>query len=109
MATVTCQSCGQEMTARSSRARFCYGSCYRSHENKAAKARRSTWSEERRRAMYLVQKAVASGELVRGACEVCQSRTRIDAHHDDYSKPLQVRWLCRSHHRQHHANARKRA
>lgn len=26
------------------------------------------------------------------------------AHHDDYSKPLEVRWLCPSHHKLHHLN-----
>nr|DAD85891.1 MAG TPA: hypothetical protein [Siphoviridae sp. ctGdK3] len=26
----------------------------------------------------------------------------LEAHHDDYSKPLQVRWLCRRHHKQLH-------
>jgi hypothetical protein len=24
-------------------------------------------------------------------------------HHDDYSKPLDVRWFCRRHHLLHHA------
>ena len=30
-------------------------------------------------------------------CEVCGA-TKTVAHHDDYAKPLDVRWLCRSHH-----------
>lgn len=44
-----------------------------------------------------VAKAKRCGELVPAtACEECGStQHRIDAHHDDYSKPLEVRWLCR--------------
>jgi hypothetical protein len=34
-------------------------------------------------------------------CEVCKE-TNVDAHHDDYNKPLDVRWLCKKHHREHH-------
>ncbi|MCO6390547.1 hypothetical protein GTW25_05840 [Aliihoeflea aestuarii] len=48
-----------------------------------------------------VGKALNRGDLVKGACEVCgrtDAETRIDGHHDDYSKPLDVRWLCRRHH-----------
>jgi hypothetical protein len=37
----------------------------------------------------------------RQPCEVCGSLT-TEAHHDDYSKPLDIRWLCRIHHREHH-------
>jgi len=36
------------------------------------------------------------------ACgEVCGAEN-AQAHHDDYSRPLDVRWLCDTHHRQHH-------
>lgn len=46
--------------------------------------------------------AIARGKAVRRPCEVC-GNPRTDAHHDDYAKPLQVRWLCRLHHmRLHH-------
>ena len=46
-----------------------------------------------------VQSALKSGALVKGPCEICgTTEGRIDAHHDDYSKPLEVRFLCRLHH-----------
>ena len=46
--------------------------------------------------------AIKTGKLIRQPCEVCGAK-KVDAHHDDYAKPLEVRWLCRSHHRQWHA------
>lgn len=47
--------------------------------------------------------AVKRGEIVRGlTCEECSSSNHIDAHHDDYSKPLDVRWLCRKCHNKWH-------
>lgn len=52
----------------------------------------------------LVRKALRSGELKKLPCEVC-GEVKVDGHHDDYSKPLQVRWLCRIHHCEYHAKA----
>lgn len=49
-----------------------------------------------------VDNAVRDGRLTRMPCEVCGGTYRIQGHHDDYSKPLDVRWLCVKHHRQHH-------
>lgn len=49
-----------------------------------------------------VKKAITRGVLVPQPCEVC-GQEKAHAHHDDYSKPLKVRWLCRKHHQQHHA------
>ncbi len=34
-------------------------------------------------------------------CEICGS-LKSQAHHDDYAKPLEVRWFCYEHHTQHH-------
>lgn len=45
--------------------------------------------------------AIKSGKIQKQPCEVCQS-THSQAHHDDYSQPLVVRWLCKLHHAQHH-------
>lgn len=42
--------------------------------------------------------AIGRGDLVRQPCEVCGTTTRIHAHHEDHTKPLEVRWLCAEHH-----------
>jgi hypothetical protein len=46
-----------------------------------------------------VRNATRDGRLVRGVCEVC-GNVATQAHHDDYSKPLEVRWLYFRHHRE---------
>lgn len=46
---------------------------------------------------------IKTGKLYKGLCEICGS-SNVEAHHDDYDKPLQVRWLCRKHHLEHHRN-----
>ena len=51
----------------------------------------------------VVRKALKSGDLERKPCEVCGSPTSV-AHHDDYEKPLEVRWLCYLHHSNIHYN-----
>lgn len=53
-------------------------------------------------ARWKVRRAIAAGKLVRQPCEVCKKEP-AHGHHDDYSKPLDVRWLCPVHHREHHA------
>lgn len=53
-----------------------------------------------------VRSALRRGLLERKPCEICGTEP-ADAHHDDYEQPRKVRWLCRRHHQQHHAKARK--
>lgn len=49
-----------------------------------------------------VRNEIEAGRMIRMPCEVC-GHFPTDGHHDDYSRPLSVRWLCRLHHREHHA------
>ncbi len=46
-------------------------------------------------------RALRSGILTRLACEVCGDK-RSQAHHANYMKPLEVKWLCRIHHMAEH-------
>jgi ribosomal protein S27AE len=47
--------------------------------------------------MAAVVAALRGGVLRRKPCELCGDPEAM-AHHDDYDRPLDVRWLCRSHH-----------
>lgn len=58
-----------------------------------------------RTAVYCrVYRAKKTGVLVPPVrCPGCGAVSRIDAHHEDYSRPLQVTWICpRCHHAHHH-------
>lgn len=54
-------------------------------------------NKERINAHAKVMRALKAGKFVRQPCEICGA-VQVDAHHDDYSQPLAVRWLCRKHH-----------
>lgn len=56
---------------------------------------------ERLRAHGRVKYEIERGRMVRKPCEMCGS-PETEAHHPDYSKPLEVAWLCLRHHREVH-------
>ena len=60
---------------------------------------------EKYSAHKVVQRAIKSGLLSPQPCEAC--RRKAQAHHDDYAKPLNVRWLCSFHHAEHHRKQRE--
>lgn len=59
---------------------------------------------EKQAARFLVNREFNSGRMKRLPCEVCGNE-KAHAHHDDYSKPLEVRFLCPLHHTKHHLKA----
>jgi len=51
-----------------------------------------------------VRYAMRVGKLVPGPCAVCGAE-KTYGHHEDYSKLLEVEWLCARHHRLRHMQA----
>ena len=50
---------------------------------------------EKLAARNAVMKAITAGKIKRPeTCETCGGNGLIHGHHDDYSKKLEVRWLC---------------
>ena len=60
----------------------------------------SRWQQanpEKHRAHVAVMNAIRHGKIVSQPCVVCGDK-KSEGHHPDYSKPLEVVWLCRKHH-----------
>jgi hypothetical protein len=61
-------------------------------------------NEEQRRkdsARSYAYQYLKRGKLQRQPCQVCGAE-KAQMHHHDYSKPLEVEWMCRPCHLQHH-------
>lgn len=57
---------------------------------------------QKRKAHLLVQYALRKGDLKPKPCERCNFAFGVQAHHEDYSKPLDVVWLCQKCHGERH-------
>jgi hypothetical protein len=60
----------------------------------------------RRQARWRVKDAIRFRKITKGPCEVC-GEAKSQAHHTDYTRPLDVRWLCRVHHSAEHRKAKR--
>lgn len=101
---INCNTCGRSFTLTPSqikrRDRMC-SPCVDAGRALRGKPRRIPMSPRRHRMDIVrtkVSRAIESGKLVRQPCEVCATTVRVVAHHEDYTKPLQVKWLCTLHH-----------
>ena len=52
---------------------------------------------EKIRARSVLYNAIKYGHIKKQTCEIC-GEEKVHAHHSDYSKPLDVIWLCAKHH-----------
>lgn len=63
-----------------------------------------TETPEKYKARNAVSNAIRDGKMQKGKeCYFCYAETNLQAHHQDYSRPLDVFWLCPACHGKLHA------
>lgn len=96
------RECGRRYS-RSEQGKLKKKQYYESHKQaffERAKENRSLHPDERK-ARQMVSTYLMRGKIKKSPCEIC-GNPKADAHHDDYNKPLEIRWLCRKHHAEWH-------
>lgn len=61
----------------------------------------SVEQKKKHRCRSIAKDAKKRGKLIPKPCEAC-GELKVEMHHMDYAKPLNVRWFCRKHHLQFH-------
>lgn len=109
-----CVSCGKPLHRKSEY--YCSEVCRRAYIQRVGEKAPpflSKWKVRKRKEiedpLILLRKKVRRktndlirrGVLRRGCCVICRSRDVVP-HHEDYSDPLHVIWLCEQHHSEYH-------
>lgn len=71
------------------------------HPEQHQTSRQARWRARNPKARWAhvcLDSAIRRGLIERQPCEVCGAEP-ADGHHDDYDRPMAVRWLCRKHHK----------
>ena len=81
---------------------------HRRERNREVTAAWRAANPERRAAQLALLAAVKKGEVTPWpVCAMPECDGKPEAHHPDYSRPLDVVWLCSAHHKQAHAETRR--
>jgi hypothetical protein len=105
-----CKECTKKDVRANRIVKFGQRIAYERMRNKTGKRRKAmaeyhkrtlTANPLRAAAWRAVSRAIRSGRLVPMPCQKC-GEPQTEAHHDDYAKPLEVRWLCHLCHREEH-------
>lgn len=80
---------------------------YEEHKNQRIKLfeKQDFISQDKKDVASKVRYAVYTGKVIKQPCVRCGSM-KSEGHHEDYSKPLDVIWLCSKHHKELHKHER---
>jgi hypothetical protein len=115
-----CETCSRVFRDRIPK-KFCSRSCSISHRNTlvilsgsdnpnwkgGSKSRYKTEHIDRVKANNVVSELLRRRKITPLPCEICGEQRYTQAHHQDYSKPLNINWLCSSCHMRIHFAVRE--
>ncbi len=105
-----CTTCDRRITGKTRNCVFdATIGMYRPYCERCGRKARFARDAIQRRAHREFQLAIKEGRLIRQPCLRCGDEAS-EGHHEDYSMPLHVMWLCRKHHKERHreVNAQRR-
>lgn len=99
-----CSGCGGDLGDRYKKQRYCK-SCHAKHmrEHRPKHSEMPPLAKKKANARSYANVYLYRGALIKENCKMCGSK-KVQMHHEDYNKPLQVTWLCRQCHLKHHQN-----
>jgi len=76
---------------------------YRKNKKKRLKSMKAYQdkNKDKYKSRQTLRNAVAAGKIEKTPCKDC-GETKVEARHQDYSKPLEVEWLCKTCHADRH-------
>lgn len=98
-----CSKCHGDLGDRYGKQRYCRG-CHAANMRANRPKHKDLKPEARKKAnaRAYTHEYVRRGVIKKNPCK-CGSE-KVEAHHHDYDKPLEVTWLCRKCHLEHHKN-----
>ena len=97
-----CGKCGGTPVTGNYYCRSCHAGNMRTRRQEGREPAKTPEQKKRANARSLAFIRIVRGHLTPLPCKHCGGTTNIQIHHKDYDKPLEVEWICRSCHMDHH-------
>lgn len=78
-----------------------YNAIWRKNNGYPSEKKYKERNPEKYKAQQILNQSIYKGKIKRENCIICNSEN-AQAHHEDYTKPHDVIWICSIHHKQVH-------